>query len=113
MEGHVFKRPNRDENDMSSDSNPSNDNKRIVEAEVSGDAASGKMGGGGWVAVFVLGGFLVLALWYAVRMWGRVPDVGIPASGWVFLILGVVVTFLTGAGLMALVFYSSRNNRDF
>jgi len=26
--------------------------------------------------------------------------------------LGVVVTFLVGAGLMALVFYSSRHDRD-
>lgn len=112
MEGHVFKRPNWDESGMNSSSNPSNDNKRKAALEVS-DRPVGKMGSGGWVAVFVLGGFLVLALWYAVRMWGRVPDVGIPATGWVFLILGVVVTLLVGAGLMALVFYSSRNNRDF
>jgi len=32
--------------------------------------------------------------------------------GWVFLCAGVIVTFLLGAGLMALVFYSSRHDMD-
>jgi hypothetical protein len=36
-----------------------------------------------------------------------------PATGWVFMIMGAVVTLLVGAGLMALVFYSSRKGRDF
>jgi hypothetical protein len=39
--------------------------------------------------------------------------VGISSAGWVFLVLGVVVTILVGSGLMALVFYSSRKGRDF
>ena len=30
--------------------------------------------------------------------------------GWIFLVLGVVVTIALGAGLMALVFYSSRHD---
>jgi hypothetical protein len=34
------------------------------------------------------------------------------AWGWTFLILGVVVTVVLGAGLMALVFYSSRHDMD-
>jgi len=32
--------------------------------------------------------------------------------GWTFLILGIVVTIGLGAGLMALVFYSSRHDMD-
>jgi hypothetical protein len=32
--------------------------------------------------------------------------------GWLFLVLGVVVTTALGAGLMALVFYSSRHDMD-
>jgi hypothetical protein len=32
--------------------------------------------------------------------------------GWTFLVLGVVVTIGLGAGLMALVFYSSRHDMD-
>jgi len=38
--------------------------------------------------------------------------VAIPATGWLFLILGIVVTILFGGGLMALMFYSSRKGRD-
>jgi hypothetical protein len=32
--------------------------------------------------------------------------------GWTFMVLGVVVTTGLGAGLMALVFYSSRHDMD-
>ena len=32
--------------------------------------------------------------------------------GWLFLGLGIVVTIGLGAGLMALVFYSSRHDMD-
>jgi hypothetical protein len=32
--------------------------------------------------------------------------------GWTFLVLAVLVTFGLGAGLMALVFYSSRHDLD-
>jgi len=74
--------------------------------------ASAKLGVGGWVAILVLLGFLVVALFYAIHGWNRVGAVGIPVMGWIFLIAGVVVTLLVGAGLMALVFYSSRKGRD-
>jgi len=32
--------------------------------------------------------------------------------GWFFLVLGIVFTIALGAGLMALVFYSSRHDYD-
>ena len=74
--------------------------------------ASAKLGVGGWVAILVLLGFLVVALFYAIHGWNSVGAVGIPLIGWIFLIAGVIVTLLVGAGLMALVFYSSRKGRD-
>ena len=71
-----------------------------------------KLGLGGWIAIIVMLGVLAWALWYAVGAWKTMAGVQVSGLGWLFLVLGVVVTFLLGAGLMALVFYSSRNNYD-
>jgi len=71
------------------------------------------IGPAGWVAIAVLGGFLLWAIWYAVHAWLALSGVGISPAGWVFMALGIVVTFAVGAGLMALVFYSSREGKDF
>ncbi|MBV8799837.1 MAG: hypothetical protein JO208_08535 [Alphaproteobacteria bacterium] len=64
------------------------------------------------MALVVLFGFLAAAIAYAVHGWNQVGEVGIPATGWAFLIAGIVVTVLVGGGLMALMFYSSRKGRD-
>lgn len=72
-----------------------------------------QIGPWGWFAIVALVGLLSAACWYCVDAWTEVPGVGIPPIGWFFLILGVVVTFVVGAGLMALLFYSSRKGRDF
>ena len=37
---------------------------------------------------------------------------GMPLSGWLAMILGIVFTVVIGVGLMALVFYSSRKGHD-
>ena len=66
----------------------------------------------GIAAILILLGLLGWALWYAVMSWNALSGVRISTLGWVFMVLGVVVTFLVGAGLMALVFYSSRHDRD-
>jgi hypothetical protein len=63
-------------------------------------------------AIVVLLGLLAWAGWYAVGAWNAMAGVRMSAAGWVFMVLGVVVTFLVGAGLMALVFYSSRHDMD-
>jgi hypothetical protein len=73
---------------------------------------SSPLGAAGWVALVVLGGFLLVAIIFAVRAWGDLAGVGISTAGWVFMILGIVVTTAVGAGLMGLVFYSSRKNYD-
>ena len=71
-----------------------------------------RLGTGGWLAILVMLGVLVWALWYAIWAWQAMQGVAVSGLGWVFLVLGVVVTLLVGGGLMALVFYSSRNNYD-
>ena len=66
----------------------------------------------GWLTLLVLAGLLAWAVWYAVQSWNAMAGVHMSGFGWTFLVLGVVVTFAVGAGLMALVFYSSRHDMD-
>ena len=66
----------------------------------------------GWIAILVMVGLLVWAVWYSLQAFAAMRGVHMSTLGWVFLILGVVVTFLVGAGLMGLVFYSSRHDLD-
>lgn len=75
-------------------------------------SARRRLGPWGWFALCVLGIFLVSSVWYAIYAWGRMGGVGISPMGWAFLVAGIVLTFLVGAGLMALLFYSSRTGRD-
>ena len=63
-------------------------------------------------AIMVMLGFLVWAGWYAVESWNAMAGVSISPLGWFFMILAVFVTFGLGAGLMLLVFYSSRHDMD-
>jgi hypothetical protein len=76
------------------------------------DEKASRLSAAGWFTVAVLMGFLVWAGWYAVHSWTALDGVQISTLGWVFLVLGVVFTLGLGAGLMALVFYSSRENYD-
>lgn len=71
-----------------------------------------KLGTAGWIALAVLAGFFGVSLWYAVKVWSAMAGVHMSGFGWAFLVLGVVVTIALGAGLMALVFYSSRHDYD-
>ena len=66
----------------------------------------------GWIALAILLAFFLVSLWYAVKVWTAMSGVHMSGWGWTFLILGVVVTTALGAGLMALVFYSSRHDMD-
>jgi hypothetical protein len=71
------------------------------------------LGPWGSVALAALLVVLVFAIWYCVHAWRELPGVGIPPLGWLFLGLGVLLTIAVGAGLMFLLFYSSRQGRDF
>lgn len=66
----------------------------------------------GIVAILVMLGMLGWAGWYAVSAWNAMSGVKMSPLGWVFMVMGVVVTFLVGAGLMVLIFYSSRHDMD-
>ena len=68
--------------------------------------------GGGWLALAVLLGFLAASAWVAVRAWGALGSVQMSAFGWFALIAGSLLTIAVGAGLMTLLFYSSRNDYD-
>jgi hypothetical protein len=76
------------------------------------DKKSAKLGPAGWIALAVLLAFLAVSVWYAVGVWTAMSGVHMSGFGWLFLVLGVVVTCGLGAGLMALVFYSSRHDMD-
>ena len=77
------------------------------------DPTRGRLGAAGLIAIAVLAGFLIASIFYAVHSWDSLSDVSMPTMGWVYMILGGVVTLIVGAGLMALIFYSSRKGRDF
>ncbi|MGD0865821.1 MAG: hypothetical protein ABSA49_09715 [Rhizomicrobium sp.] len=77
------------------------------------DETEGKIGTAGWIAIVILAGLLAAAIWYAIHAWGQMPGVGLSPLGWLFLVLGVLTTVGVGAGLMALLFYSSRKGKDF
>jgi hypothetical protein len=77
------------------------------------DETRGRVGVAGWIAIAILVGLLAAAVWYAQHAWGMMPGVSLSPLGWVFLVLGVLTTVVVGAGLMALLFYSSRKGKDF
>ncbi|MDE1940170.1 MAG: hypothetical protein KGI68_14210 [Alphaproteobacteria bacterium] len=70
------------------------------------------LGVAGWIALVVLVGFLGVSILYAIHAWTALSNVPMSGMGWFFLALGVIVTFAVGAGLMFLVFYSSRHDYD-
>jgi hypothetical protein len=66
----------------------------------------------GWLTLFVLIAFLIVAIWFGVAGWRALGDVEMTGFGWFALIAGSLITVALGAGLMALVFYSSRHDMD-
>ncbi|HEY0267028.1 MAG TPA: hypothetical protein VGC16_09765 [Rhizomicrobium sp.] len=76
------------------------------------DKNDGKLTTAGWITLAVLVGFFGASLWYAVKVWTAMSGTPMSGFGWFFLVLGVVVTIGLGAGLMFLVFYSSRHDMD-
>lgn len=73
---------------------------------------SSRLGPAGILTIVVLVAFLVWSLWYAVHSWNQLEGIDISGVGWVFIVIGVLMTVALGAGLMALVFYSSRKDYD-
>jgi hypothetical protein len=67
---------------------------------------------GGWLAIAAMAAMLLAAILFAIHTWNAMEGTSVSTLGWLFMALGVIVTTLVGAGLMALVFYSSRKNYD-
>lgn len=61
--------------------------------------------------LIVLCSFLVFAVVWASLAWTS-ADVTMSIHGWIALTLGTFFSLLIGAGLMALMFYSSRSGHD-
>jgi hypothetical protein len=64
------------------------------------------------LSVVVLLGLLAAAGGVAVWLWSEIGAVAIGRHGWIALGLGALLTFGLGAGLMALMFLSSRHGYD-
>lgn len=58
-----------------------------------------------------LGAILVAAVILSVQVWTGM-DAAMTGHGWFALAIGVVLSIVVGAGLMALVFFSSRSGHD-
>ncbi len=70
-----------------------------------------KLSWGGGLVIAVLLALLAAAVVYALGIWNSV-DATMSLWGWAMLVLGIIVTFAVGAGLMFLVFYSARHDMD-
>lgn len=67
---------------------------------------------GTWLTIAILLALLVASASVGYWVWLELGDVEISWHGWMALSLGVVATFLVGAGLMSLVFFSHRRGYD-
>jgi hypothetical protein len=64
-----------------------------------------------FLAFAALVAMLALTLWAAYQQWVY-QAVDVPGWGWAAILAGAGLSILVGAGLMALVFYSSRMGYD-
>ena len=64
------------------------------------------------LVIAVLGSLLVMAIAWATYVWVSLGEVEISLNGMIALGAGALLTLLLGAGLMALVFISSRSGHD-
>jgi hypothetical protein len=71
-----------------------------------------RLGVGSWTILVVL--LLLLAATFAIVYvgWTLANGTDVPASGYVAMVFGVLVSLGVGFGLMALIFYSSRKGYD-
>jgi hypothetical protein len=64
------------------------------------------------ILIMVLGGLLAAAALAAAATWTAVGESQLSGHGTAALVLGVLASLALGAGLMFLVFYSSRRGHD-
>lgn len=88
--------------------NPAN-RKNDTEPDVS---VSARLGVGSWIILIVLFALLVATVVVVYLGWTLANGADVPASGYVAMVLGVIISLAVGFGLMALIFYSSRKGYD-
>jgi hypothetical protein len=71
-----------------------------------------KLGVLGWMVILALVVFLIGAAWFAFYAWNLFPGTDIGTHGTIAMVLGIVISTLVGAGLMGLLFWSSRKGYD-
>jgi flagellar basal body-associated protein FliL len=87
----------------------------IAETKTGSAAAapkSSRMGAGTWTILIVLLALLAATILVAYLGWTLGSNADVPASGYVAMALGVIVSLAVGFGLMSLIFYSSRKGYD-
>ena len=67
---------------------------------------------GAWILIAILVALLAVAGWGSYEGWMMHSSTPMPASGYVAMTLGIVLSVVVGCGLMALVFYSNRKGYD-
>ena len=65
-----------------------------------------------YLVIIPLVALLGAAIYVAVFSWSAIQGPPMPAEGHVAMWLGIVFSLVVGCGLMALVFYSSRQGFD-
>src|SRR5580692_8059463 len=76
------------------------------------DLAPARLGVGSWTILVVLLLLLVGTFTIVYLGWTLANGTDVPASGYVAMVFGVLVSLSVGFGLMALIFYSSRKGYD-
>jgi hypothetical protein len=77
-----------------------------------GRSAPARSGAASWTIILVLVLLLVATDFVAYVGWTLADGIEVSAAGYVATAAGVLFSLVVGCGLMALIFYSSRNGYD-
>ena len=72
---------------------------------------SATMGVGSWAILIVLLLLLIATGVVTYSGWTLASGADVPASGYIAIVFGVIISLAVGFGLMTLIFYSSRKGR--
>jgi hypothetical protein len=75
-------------------------------------SATARSGAGSWTIILVLLLLLVATDFVAYVGWTLEDGIEVSTAGYVAMAAGVLFSLIVGCGLMALIFYSSRNGYD-
>ena len=75
-------------------------------------SAPARSGAGSWTIILVLLLLLVATDFVAYVGWTLEDGIEVSTAGYVAMAAGVLFSLVVGCGLMALIFYSSRNGYD-